>query len=319
LSARWSPIDESGYSAFPQPLVTLLAAVAVLSIVGMLVLGARQRKLETRIDELNTAVRQADGRERELEATIARQHEALLDSESELDMVRLQMDSVELQLDGVDFLSRAVREELGLPPGEATWADASSEQPHGGPGADLGDDSERLSRAQVRLAAGFEELHRLLQRARARNAQAELDESTSAGGLEDQSAAPPANWPVRGPVTSPFGWREFGGRASFHTGIDIAVDYGTPVQATGNGVVVGSGWQPGYGWSVLIHHPLGYSTLYAHLSETIVEVGEAIKTGDPVGFSGSSGRSTGPHLHYEVWLDGRPLDPRGLMDGTAAR
>ncbi len=106
---------------------------------------------------------------------------------------------------------------------------------------------------------------------------------------------------------------------SFHTGIDIAVAYGTPVQATADGIVLGSGWQPGYGWCVLLQHENGYNTLYAHLSALEVARGQVVRQGDVVGMSGSSGTSTGPHLHYEVWHDGQLLDPRPSMDGTTQR
>jgi murein DD-endopeptidase MepM/ murein hydrolase activator NlpD len=88
------------------------------------------------------------------------------------------------------------------------------------------------------------------------------------------------------------------------------------IQSTAPGTVVGSGWQPGFGWCVLIHHPGGYSTLYAHLSALLVEVGDQVALGAPLAYSGSSGNSTGPHLHYEIWKDGRPVDPRPFMDGV---
>jgi murein DD-endopeptidase MepM/ murein hydrolase activator NlpD len=318
LSARWSPNDTAGYTHLPPPLVTLIVIIAVTSVTGLLVLGSRQRSLTAELAELSRSVEQAEHRERELEATVARRHQSLQDAEGELEMLRLQMDSVELQLDGVDYLSREVRAELGLPAGKATWAnDPGAEEPQGGSGAPLGTDRERFFRAQMRLSAGIEELQRLLQRARAHRAEAELGIASPVEPLVQDESGPPANWPARGPVSSAYGWREFAGRTHFHTGIDIALAYGTVVQATGAGIVVGSGWQPGYGWSVLIHHPMGYSTLFAHLAETIVEVGDEVTLGDPVGFSGSSGRSTGPHLHYEIWKDGRPLDPRPLMDGNS--
>jgi murein DD-endopeptidase MepM/ murein hydrolase activator NlpD len=123
-------------------------------------------------------------------------------------------------------------------------------------------------------------------------------------------------------VTSDYGWRIFRGRPEYHTGVDISVREGTPVRASAAGTVVGSGWQPSYGWVVLVQDPGGYHTLYGHLSERRVRNGDAVQVGDVVGLSGSSGRSTGPHLHYEIWKDGRLHDPAVFMsplDGATGR
>ena len=137
----------------------------------------------------------------------------------------------------------------------------------------------------------------------------------AAANLDPRVYGLPSNWPARGPVTSGYGWRSFRGRANFHSGIDIGLALGTLVQATGAGVVVGSGWQPSYGWCVLIQHAEGYNTLYAHLQSTLAQNGQTVRQGDAIGYSGSSGNSTGPHLHYELWKDGGTVDPRPSMDG----
>jgi len=307
------PDRESGWTAIPLRASPLIAIAAVIALVVLL---PRHQALKARNSQLERAIAQSESRERDLEAAIARQHQDLLRVEGELDTLRFQMDSIELQLDGVDYLSNQVRAELGLPPSYGTWTDeASSASPQGGTDLSPGADRDRLTRAQIRLSAGLRELRHLLERAKASKLEASAV-SEADDQMRDGEAAPPSNWPVRGPVTSPFGWRVFGGRTSFHTGIDIAADYGTPVQATGDGVVVGSGWQPAYGWSVLIQHNGDYSTLFAHLSSTLVQVGDVVSIGDVIGLSGSSGRSTGPHLHYEIWQNGRPLDPRPFMDGN---
>jgi murein DD-endopeptidase MepM/ murein hydrolase activator NlpD len=121
--------------------------------------------------------------------------------------------------------------------------------------------------------------------------------------------AAPKLWPAEGNITSGFGYREFKGRREFHTGADIGVWYGTEVKATKDGLVVDTGWQTGYGWTVEIRHEMGYSTFYAHLSRHFVEAGDGVRAGDVIGLSGASGNTTGPHLHYEIRINGTPIDP----------
>jgi murein DD-endopeptidase MepM/ murein hydrolase activator NlpD len=112
-------------------------------------------------------------------------------------------------------------------------------------------------------------------------------------------------WPVNGPVTSGFGMRW--GR--MHTGIDIAVPTGTPVHASASGTVVYAGWMSGYGYLVAIDHGGGLATAYAHNSSLLVAVGQSVKQGDVISLSGSTGHSTGPHVHFEVRVNGVPVDP----------
>lgn len=118
--------------------------------------------------------------------------------------------------------------------------------------------------------------------------------------------------PLEGRYTSGFGVRgnPFGRRSSeFHPGQDIAAPIGTAVRATADGEVVFSGWQHGYGNIVIVKHSEEVSTRYAHLSRRIVEMGALIKRGDEIGEVGTTGRSTGPHLHYEIRLNGTAIDP----------
>ena len=114
-----------------------------------------------------------------------------------------------------------------------------------------------------------------------------------------------------GPVTSAFGWRRdpINGGAAFHGGIDIGVAYGQDVHAAGPGTVVFAGSRGGYGQMVSVKHPDGRETRYAHLSQELVRVGDVVEAGQVLGRSGSTGRSTGPHLHFEVLVDGHPVDP----------
>ncbi len=121
----------------------------------------------------------------------------------------------------------------------------------------------------------------------------------------------PMGYPVYGRITSHVGWRKspFGRGYEFHSGIDIEAPYGSPVVATADGTVEYAGSLGEYGKTVIISHPSGYTTLYAHLSEISVKEGQRVKAGEVIGRVGSTGRSTGPHLHYEVLYQGRLKNP----------
>jgi len=127
----------------------------------------------------------------------------------------------------------------------------------------------------------------------------------------------PYRKPVIGEVefTSGFGVRSdpFLGRPAMHTGLDFRAQTGDPVRATANGKVVSSGWSGGYGRMVEIDHGNGLSTRYGHLSEINVKVGDTVKIGQVIGEVGSTGRSTGPHLHYETRIDGEAVDPQKFL------
>ncbi|MGC1309978.1 MAG: M23 family metallopeptidase [Phormidesmis sp.] len=130
-------------------------------------------------------------------------------------------------------------------------------------------------------------------------------------------AAYPDGQPVIGQakVSSEFGLRgnPFGGGYEIHEGIDFVGEYGDIIAATGDGVVTLAGYHGGYGNSVTVDHGNGYETLYAHMSEVKVNVGEAVKRGQIVGYIGSTGRSSGPHLHYSLYKDKKAINPRKLM------
>lgn len=128
----------------------------------------------------------------------------------------------------------------------------------------------------------------------------------------------PSLWPVAGPITSSFGERQdpFNGEGAFHSGIDIGAVYGAPVRATADGVVLKAGFGTGYGREILIDHGNGIQTLYGHLSGFAVSAGERVNRGQVIGYVGSSGRSTGPHLHYEVRIRDTPVNPHRYMRET---
>jgi murein DD-endopeptidase MepM/ murein hydrolase activator NlpD len=116
-------------------------------------------------------------------------------------------------------------------------------------------------------------------------------------------------WPVNGPVTSPFGWRW--GR--MHEGVDIGAGDGTPIRAAASGQVVYAGWMSGYGNLVAIDHGRGISTAYGHQSSIAVGVGQVVSQGQTVGYVGCTGHCFGPHLHFEVRINGSPVDPLGYL------
>jgi murein DD-endopeptidase MepM/ murein hydrolase activator NlpD len=123
-------------------------------------------------------------------------------------------------------------------------------------------------------------------------------------------------WPVSGPITSPFGYRTdpITGATAFHSGIDIGAACGTPIKAAGTGTVLTAGWNDGgYGNMTLVSHGNGMSTLYGHQSSIIVSAGQAVTQGQVIGYVGSTGKSTGCHLHFEVRVGGNPVDPRGYL------
>ena len=125
-------------------------------------------------------------------------------------------------------------------------------------------------------------------------------------------ASTPSIWPVSGWISSYFGWRRspIDGRTLMHKGVDIVAPYRTPVAATAPGTVVTAGWSStGYGYHVVVDHGFGFRTLYGHLSEVAVSVGDDVALGATVGLLGSTGYSTGPHLHYEVVRQGVAVDP----------
>lgn len=119
------------------------------------------------------------------------------------------------------------------------------------------------------------------------------------------------SWPVSGVVTSPFGWRSnpFGGGPEFHQGLDIAAPMGTTITAAASGTVIMAQWYGGYGNYILIDNGNHYSTGYGHCSAIYVRAGQHVQRGQAIGAVGSTGYSTGPHVHFEVRINGKPVDP----------
>ena len=138
---------------------------------------------------------------------------------------------------------------------------------------------------------------------------------------KEAPATPPSsggfNWPASGPITSPFGYRSDpyagSGSSEFHTGLDIGAPMGSTVTATAAGTVIYAAWYGGYGNAIIIDHGNGVSSLYGHLSQIFVSDRQEVQQSQAIGAVGSTGRSTGPHLHFEIRINGQPVDPASRL------
>lgn len=168
-------------------------------------------------------------------------------------------------------------------------------------------ESQALAAASADLAARIRAAD-----AAARSSSPGSSTSTDSSGPSIPSSAPASLiWPVSGPITSPFGMRW----GSLHPGIDIGVPTGTPIKAAAAGKVIYCGWMSGYGNLVMIDHGGGIATLYGHQSSIASSCGEDVAQGQIIGYTGCTGFCTGPHLHFEVRVNGTPVDPLGYLGG----
>lgn len=199
----------------------------------------------------------------------------------------------------VDQLDAEVRALVGLPErSEQPLSRGRPALPQGGPGRSL--TPERI-RSAFRAATDSIDPYKenLLQ------LKTEVEEE------QRRLAHVPAGRPVQGTLSSGFGARRspYGWSTEFHEGVDICAPYGTAIRATGAGTVTFSGWKGGYGQMLIIDHGYGYQTAYAHNSKHNVSLGAEVQRGDVIAYVGSSGRSTGPHVHYEVIYLGAKKNP----------
>lgn len=150
-----------------------------------------------------------------------------------------------------------------------------------------------------------------MKRARGR----QMVRSALVAGLVAASGCALPRWPVEAPLTSGFGLRFLGIRPDVHRGVDLNVPTGTPVHAMASGRIRFAGVMRGFGNVVWIDHEAGITTGYAHLSQIAVGQGQSVRAGERLGLSGATGDVTAPHLHFEVWRWGRPVDPIGVLGG----
>jgi murein DD-endopeptidase MepM/ murein hydrolase activator NlpD len=210
----------------------------------------------------------------------------------ENEIQRRQLEKLEDRVDAIEDTSRRLSEEAGVADGAA-----GGDAPRGAGGPLLSLDAASLAVVEARAALLEENLKFF---------EAALREK----------ARVPSIWPVEGESTDGFGVRGNpfgGGMREYHSGQDISAPKGAPVVAPADGTVTHAGWQSGYGNLVTVDHGNGLSTRYGHLSKVEVAEGQEVRRGDLLGLVGSTGRSTGPHLHYEVRIHEEPVSPRHYL------
>lgn len=217
-----------------------------------------------------------------------------------------QINNIQNQLNRVNEMDHRVRLAIGIE------QNSNSEIGVGGPESDEPAMSQLLPAEEAnrikKIAAKLSQINTSLS-----NQELSLEELDAY--LEDNEAlimATPSLWPVRGWVTSDFGVRSspFHSENMIHEGMDIATTIGSLIRAPASGIVIYAGWEQGYGNLVTIAHGYGLTTRFGHCSEILVRKGEAVKRGQVIATVGVTGRATGPHLHYEVRIQGVPVNPR---------
>jgi murein DD-endopeptidase MepM/ murein hydrolase activator NlpD len=209
----------------------------------------------------------------------------------ENDEVQKAQDKIEVRLAAQEPILQKLAESTGVKPSTDTGKNIGS----GGP---ENKDIRDLENATSALEVGVREIKEVV------------------AANQIKLSAIPSIWPVRGYITSGIGDRSNpfgGGGTETHPGLDIAATHGTSIEAGGDGIVIKAGVQGGYGNLVVIDHGYGITTRYGHLSRIDVKVGDHVHRGMPLGAVGSTGRSTGPHLHYEVRLYDRVVDPMNYL------
>jgi murein DD-endopeptidase MepM/ murein hydrolase activator NlpD len=214
-------------------------------------------------------------------------------------------------LDSYDTRIAEIRREV------AGWRDLHAEiwAPLGARGRPVGWGGAAGSLAEALRApepSGELELLSAVVREQGRSLQALRHFMARAGRL---LAALPSRWPLVGPISSDFGARSspWDGGREFHSGLDIRAEHGTPVHATAPGTVIFAGYRGEYGLTVVLDHGQGLRSLYGHLQRALTRPGDRVERGQIVGLAGSTGRTTGPHLHYEILVAGRPVNPRPFL------
>jgi murein DD-endopeptidase MepM/ murein hydrolase activator NlpD len=294
LSDSGAPITRTSVSRRTLCIFGMAAAFIVLTFIGVMYDYVR---IKSRLTDSES-----------YSARITRQKEEIQHQRRQIQRFAEDINQLKSRVVALDALEQKVRTVANL--------DDNGDQENifgvGGPPPDDLDSELELTRNHNSLIRDMHSQVHLLKTAAALQ-QKEL--GTLLKGLEAQRnllARTPNMLPVNGWISSRFGYRKspFSGRREFHKGLDIAAKNGTPVVATADGVVNFCGPKSFYGKNILINHGHGIVTSYAHLSKTLVKKGDKVKRGDTVGLVGNTGRSTGPHVHYEVRLNGIPVNPR---------
>jgi murein DD-endopeptidase MepM/ murein hydrolase activator NlpD len=279
-----------------QPKTLMIAAGSVLLVAGVLFATGLQigRFVAGPLDRAAVA-RQIDQQRHDLE-TVRSQMQGRVDA------LAARVGMLNSHLIRLDAIGRRVTDLAGLDRGEF---DFDQPPPAGGPdGQEFQGGSAEVPDLTVALDALEKQL---LDRQRQLSVLESLMSTRSLG-----ERILPGGWPIIGGwISSHFGYRSdpFTGRGAFHAGVDFAAPAGSKVISTGPGTVSFAGYKSGYGYVVEITHPTGYLTRYGHNSRNLVREGEAVQKGQPIAVIGSTGRSTGTHVHFEVERDGNTLNP----------
>ena len=245
------------------------------------------------------------------EAEAAQLREANRIQQEQIRQIAKKASALGQEVDAIQRTEDGLRALVGAPPAETDSAvqegDAAPAPTGGAPHALTTDEvSEALTMLEERTAVRRTSIGQL-----AAMMQKDVPGASSFLG-DDTPVTTPTGWPTNGFISSGYGLRWNG--AEFHQGIDIAAEMGTPIVATADGVVTIAGWNAGgYGNMVDIDHGSGVSTRYGHASAVVVTVGQRVRRGQIIAYVGSTGHSTGPHLHYEVRLSGQPVNPTSYL------
>ena len=289
-------IPPSGYSvyrlAFTRRHLVVLGALMVFGL--LLAAGVHTYQLHT-----------ADANVRALQSLTAEQQTKLQAIDKQADELANQLKAVQREnadikrMIGADRGAKKKNQHAYVLPASARRTDFAAVQAR----------LRSLARASAATRADAAHLQRTVMRV--------LNLRRIASSARDRMIASiPSLNPVGGAIADGFGWRT-NPWPEFHKGVDLEANYGDMVRAAAAGTVVSAGWDPGgYGIKVDIDHGNGYHTWYAHLSRTAVSAGQRVTKGQPIAYVGSTGESTGPHLHYQVMLDGQPIDPAPYLNGV---
>lgn len=245
------------------------------------------------------------------EAEAAQLREANRIQQEQIRQIAKKASALGQEVDAIQRTEDGLRALVGAPPAEADSAvqegDAAPAPTGGAPHALTTDEvGEALTMLEERTAVRRTSIGQL-----AAMMQKDVPGASSFLG-DDTPVTTPTGWPTDGFISSGYGLRWNG--AEFHQGIDIAAEMGTPIVATADGVVTIAGWNAGgYGNMVDIDHGSGVSTRYGHASAVVVTAGQRVRRGQIIAYVGSTGHSTGPHLHYEVRLSGQPVNPTSYL------
>ncbi|MFN5399499.1 MAG: murein hydrolase activator EnvC family protein [Pseudanabaena sp.] len=235
-------------------------------------------------------------RRRQIERIYARDRKLLADLTQRSNQVEKQRNQITAQRNEVELLTQKLKYQKANIEAEVVAQQNTIER--------LKSDNQALSQAEDRLAEDSRRLSQII-----------LAKVQPYDGLILPPGTGQLMYPTIGPVTSNFGWRTHPilGTERFHAGIDFGADYGSLIYASEQGRVIYADWYGGYGNAVIIDHGNGMTTLYAHCSDLYVKDGDVVVKGQPIAAVGSTGFSTGPHLHFELRANGEPIDPAAYL------